>query len=709
MSSILNILIVDDDRLFRFNIRALLEDLGYDIITEAENGREALEICERERPDLVLTDLRMPEMDGLSLILNMQGICPEIPVIVISGAGTLSDAVEAVRNGAWDYLTKPVRDTNEIDIVIRRTLERARLRAENLRYREHLEELVKEQTRKLETEVAEKERLIALLHEIGEEVSIKTGEDYFNSLVRFISRQLNVDYAFIGLLQSNQRKVKTIAVCCRNAIIDNFEYYLKGAPCDGVVGKTACFYSKNIRKKFPDHKILSDIEAESYAGIPLFGSGGIPVGLIAVVSCSPLKENGKDTVISLLQIFGGRCSAELQRLQSEEERKLLENQLRQAQKMEAVGQLAGGVAHDFNNLLFVITGYTEIIMDKLPPESDLKNKAEQIMKAAQRAAKLVSQLLLFSRRQTMQAKQIDLNDLISNLMKMLTRVIGEHIALEINPGYNLKTVCGDPGQLEQILMNLCVNAKDAMNDTGRISIETRNILIDEEFCETYPWAKPGQYVLLSVSDNGTGIPYEIQERIFEPFFTTKEVGKGTGLGLAAVYGIVKSHQGLIHLYSDPGQGAVFKIYLPAMENSRAGADKEQQDAAAVSGGSETVLIAEDEELLRNLITGILKRAGYRVLSAHDGEEAIRLFNNHMQEINIALLDIVMPKISGRKVFEQIKFRRPYIPVIFMTGYSKGVLPIDFFPNTHYEMLQKPISRTDLLNKIRTALDSSSYQ
>jgi PAS domain S-box-containing protein len=393
-----------------------------------------------------------------------------------------------------------------------------------------------------------------------------------------------------------------------------------------------------------------------------------------------------------------------ERKRLEEEHRLLEAQLRQAQKMEAVGQLAGGVAHDFNNLLYVITGYADMMLDDLPPDGHLHNNMKEIMEAAQRATTLVRQLLLFSRREAMQMKVLNLNVLISELIKMLRRVIGEHITLEFLPGFELMSNYGDPGQLEQVLMNLCVNARDAMPSGGRIVIETENISLDAEYCRYHSWAKEGDYVLLKVSDTGCGIPAEIQDHIFEPFFTTKDVGKGTGLGLAAVYGIVRSHQGTIRVYSEPGQGAVFKIYLPAEQNSLAPLNGEKESAVPVSGGRETILVAEDEESVRNMIVHILKKVGYQVLSAKDGEEAIGLFEKHSAEIDLALLDVIMPKMGGQQVYERLRVIRPDIPIIFSTGYSRGILNSHTFPDERYNVIQKPVSPTALLRKIREVLD-----
>ena len=397
-----------------------------------------------------------------------------------------------------------------------------------------------------------------------------------------------------------------------------------------------------------------------------------------------------------------------ERKQMEKEHRKLESHLRQAQKMEAVGQLAGGVAHDFNNLLQVIIGYGDMILDQLPPGELLHKNLNEMMKSANRAAALVRQLLLFSRHDTMRTKSIDLTDLISNLMNMIRRVIGEHISLEIRPGFAVRPVSADPGQIEQVLMNLCVNARDAMPDGGRIMIGAENVLVDDDYYRQHQWAKKGQYVVITVSDTGVGIPHEIQERIFEPFFTTKEVGKGTGLGLATVYGIVRSHQGMIHLYSEPGHGAAFKIYLPAIAENPSD-EVFQKENKSLSSGHETIMIAEDEDVVRNMMIHVLENSGYRVLSACNGEEAISLFEKHFSETDLVISDVIMPKMSGQKVYEHIRAVRPDIPVIFMSGYTRELLNPEVFENNSCEMIQKPCTPSVLLQKIRAVLDADYVQ
>ncbi|MCP4546418.1 MAG: response regulator [bacterium] len=391
-----------------------------------------------------------------------------------------------------------------------------------------------------------------------------------------------------------------------------------------------------------------------------------------------------------------------ERKAAEKEQRILETKLRQSQKMEAVGQLAGGVAHDFNNLLQAILGYGEIAQLKCEEGSSVYESLDQVMIAGQRAKTLVSQLLAFSRRQVLQMEDLDLTEVMADLMKMLRRVIGEHIVLDIKPGDALGWIRADRGQIEQILINLCINARDAMPAGGEIVIETENVQIDEEYCSTHDWSRAGRYVRLSVTDTGCGMNKRTLARVFEPFFTTKSLGKGTGLGLATVYGLVKQHDSQIEVYSEVDKGTTFKIYFPLVES--AALPISNIDEGAVAGGTETILLAEDDEMVREVCVSILEDAGYSILLATDGEEALQVYEEHGDKIDLALLDVVMPKLGGRAVFERIRETRPELSVLFASGYSMNAIHTNFVLEEGLMLIQKPYKRADLLRKVREMLD-----
>jgi CheY-like chemotaxis protein len=373
--------------------------------------------------------------------------------------------------------------------------------------------------------------------------------------------------------------------------------------------------------------------------------------------------------------------------------------------MEAIGQLAGGVAHDFNNLLQGIQGYASLAMLDLGSDEKSYERLSEIVAAVERGGTLVRQLLTFSRREEIHPTDLDLNKLVGAIMEMLRRVIGEHIELTVIPGHELQVVRADPVQIEQILLNLCVNARDAMPDGGRIVIETENVEIGRAFCQRHPWAETGDYVLISVSDTGRGIPPEILEHIFEPFFTTKERHKGTGLGLATVYGIIKQHGGLINVYSEVGEGTVFKIYMPVVEPGMAAAEI-VDGKSGVPGGTETILLAEDEQFVREVAFQMLEGAGYRVLVACDGKEAADAIEAHGDEIDLALLDVVMPRMGGQAVYRRIKALGVKIPVLFSSGYSFKALTDEESPDEPFQLIQKPYKPDELLFKVRQLLDEA---
>jgi PAS domain S-box-containing protein len=387
------------------------------------------------------------------------------------------------------------------------------------------------------------------------------------------------------------------------------------------------------------------------------------------------------------------------------ERRLLEDQLRQAQKMEAVGTLAGGIAHDFNNLLTVISGYSQILMEQNTGNSQSSNSVEQIFHAAARAAALTRQLLAFSRRQMLQPQVVSLNRLIGNVERMLQPLLGERISIDVHAARDLGTVKADPGQLEHIVMNLAVNARDAMQKGGTISIQTANVDLDEDFVRTHPGAAPGRYVMFSVADSGTGMDADTLPHIFEPFFTTKEPGKGTGLGLSTVYGIVKQSDGYITVDSGLGRGTTFRIYLPRVdEREETPILKPAPVARAACSG--TILLVEDEVAVRSLVDAILATRGYQVLVADSPAHAIMLCRSSNQHIDVLLTDVVMPETSGPELAKQLLAFRPNLRVVYMSGYAGEFLAQEGVNSEGVTLLQKPFSATALEEKIRLVLSQN---
>jgi PAS domain S-box-containing protein len=390
------------------------------------------------------------------------------------------------------------------------------------------------------------------------------------------------------------------------------------------------------------------------------------------------------------------------------ERRVLEQQLRQSQKMEAVGRLAGGIAHDFNNLLMVILGYSEFLLERLGAEPHLRGPAQEISSAAERASSLTRQLLAFSRKQMLAPRVVNLNDVATENIKMLTRMIGEDVDLVMVPAPNLWPIRADSGQIDQVIMNLAVNARDAMPSGGKLTIETSNVALDEEYARYHAPLRPGDYVLIAISDTGVGMDTDTQSHIFEPFFTTKGT-KGTGLGLSTVYGIVKQSGGYIWVYSEVGKGTTFKIYLPRVASTGEAA---AQVAAApieyrkVEPGTETILLVEDEANLRYLARQYLEKQGYKVIEAADGAVAMQIAVAHEATIHLLLTDVIMPGMNGRELAQRIAEIRPNVKILYMSGYTENVIGHNGTLETGIRLLQKPFNLRDLKSKVREVLDAT---
>ena len=425
------------------------------------------------------------------------------------------------------------------------------------------------------------------------------------------------------------------------------------------------------------------------------------LGVVEFFSRS-IRESDPE-LLAMMVTIGSQIGQFIERKRVEEALGESEEQLRQSQKLEAIGQLAGGVAHDFNNLLTAINGYSALALRRLGEEHPIASYLEEIKKAGDRAANLTRQLLAFGRKQLLQPLPLSLNDVVTDMSKMLRRLIGENIDFVAKLSPDLKQIKADPGQVEQVLVNLVVNARDAMPTGGTLTIETANAQLDGAYASKHVGVNPGPYTMLAVSDTGIGMDQGTQLRIFEPFFTTKEKGKGTGLGLSTVYGIIRQSGGNVWVYSEPQRGTSFKIYLPQID-----AEVEGDGAAAVLSsikrGSETVLLVEDEDMVRNLATELLKENGYKVVEASGGEEAIRLCRNHKGPIHLLITDVVMPKMSGKDVARRLQMVHPETKVLFMSGYTDEAIVHHGIVDSHIAFIQKPFSETALMQKIRDVLD-----
>jgi len=444
------------------------------------------------------------------------------------------------------------------------------------------------------------------------------------------------------------------------------------------------------------------IAKEKYPEVPFICVSGI-IGEETAIEA--LKKGATDYVLKdRLSKLVPAVHRALKEVQERNERKRLEEQLFQAQKMEAIGRLAGGIAHDFNNMLTVIKGNTELLKENLLPQSQEMELLEEILEASNKSADLSRQLLTFSRREPIKPRVLQINEVLLNLEKILRRVIGEDIELIVTPGKDVSLLKGDAGQIEQVLLNLAVNAKDAMPKGGKLTIETKNTQLDEEYAKGHLEVKPGDYVLISVTDSGVGMSEEVKKHLFEPFFTTKEIGKGTGLGLSVVYGIIKQHQGHISVYSELGKGTTFHIYFPRLEEEGKGTTSPKSKPAPLPKGKKTILIVEDDSSVRKFASKTLEKLGYRVLEVSKPEETIKVLKeNEDLKVDLLLTDIVMPKMSGKELAEKIRNLYPDLRVIFMSGYTKNHPEFQNLLGKDFDFLEKPFTVETLARKIKEAL------
>ncbi len=471
-------------------------------------------------------------------------------------------------------------------------------------------------------------------------------------------------------------------------------------------------WAEAIRKK----KILTindfSCDDPKKKGLP---EGHVPLTRLMVVPC--IKE---DKVISVVAVankktdylaedeeqvlaFLNNVQLLIDKKAAEQEAAEMATQLHQAQKIEAIGRLAGGVAHDFNNMLSVITGYAEMALEETLPSQPIYEKLEKIKEAGERSADLTRQLLAFARKQNISPKVLDCNEVIENMTSMLNRLVGEHIDLIWQPDKKIWPAKIDRSQIEQILANLCVNAKDAIADLGKIIIETGNATFDQDYCNAHPECIPGEYIMLAISDDGHGMDSGTLENIFEPFYTTKGPGEGTGLGLATVYGVVRQNQGFVNVYSEPGQGTTFKIYLPRFK-TKSGSMPEESGKKSIEVGHETILLVEDEVAILEMAEQMLNRLGYRVITAKTPGEAIRLAQEHFGEIQLLLSDVIMPEMNGRDLAKNILSVYPNVKRLFMSGYTANIIAHHGVLDEGINFIQKPFSSHELGTKIREVLD-----
>jgi len=688
-------LIVDDNMESRYFLEVLLKGNGFDV-RSAENGSEALKTALADPPDLIVSDILMPVMDGFALCREWKSrdVLKRIPFIFYTATYTEREDEEfALSLGADRFVTKP-QDPGVLVGIIGDTLSASRAREESgdseepsLEGDDFREQHSKVLFRKLEKKMAD-------LEEANRE------------LLRTIAELEKTEKA----LKESEAKYRNIF---ENAVMGIFQTTPEGRymSANKALSRTFGFDS-------PEEMMntVTDMGAEQYVNPgdrerlkELYGRNGF----VEAFETELYRKDGSKIWISMngravadeegnILYYEGTTEDISARKRAEEEKSYLESQLLQAQKMEAIGTLAGGVAHDFNNILTTIIGFGSLLQMDMDEGGTRQVYIDQILSASHKAANLTQGLLAFSRKQRMELKPNRVGQLIGSIEKLLRRLLTEDIDLVVRLGEGDEAVImSDASQIDQVLINLATNARDAMPKGGKITLEAGTVEVERQVYTAHGFVTPGRYVVISVADTGAGMDEQTKEKIFEPFFTTKEAGKGTGLGLSIVYGIVKQHEGFVQVVSGPGQGTSFHLYFPIAARVAEDSAPVRED---IRGGAETILVAEDNGQLRTLIREVLERKGYRVIEAADGADAVQKFRERKDDIDLLILDVVMPRKNGKEAYEEIARLKPEARVCFTSGYTGDVVLGKGIHDESVDYISKPLSPNDLLLKVRQVLD-----
>jgi PAS domain S-box-containing protein len=760
MNDPVSIIVIDDDPGTCQTLGDVLELRGHTVQT-VTRGQSALAVMVERAVNLAILDVQLPDISGLDLLRSIKASSPTTEVIVITGHASVPTAIEAINGTAFAYVIKPF-EMDHLLAVIEKALEKQRLvrtlRESEERYRlvaEHIQDAIL---------LLDLEGRIVLTNRRGEELTGYPAATLRNRPISSLLTREGAEEAASRIEAAKAGRDVTpffeAEVLRRDGTRVWVEANVANVLKDGKVsGRLAVVRDITMRRQAEaalretSQRLQAVVDAAPVAIIAADRAGRVVLwsraatrllgwtegevlgkvlpsipeerraefeaargqnfrGEPTLYETQRRRKDGSlvDVITSTAPLTGPdeSTSGTLGILVDITERRQLEDQLRQAVKMEGIGRLAGGIAHDFNNLLTVIGGRTHILMNRLPADHPMRRDLELIQKTGERAAGLTRQLLAFSRKQILQPTVLDLNWVVSDVRSLLERLLGEDIELitKLSPG--LSTILADHGQLEQVILNLAVNAKDAMPRGGRLTLETSEVTLDESYSRQHVDIPPGTYVALAVSDTGIGMDQATQARVFEPFFTTKEVGKGTGLGLATAYGIIKQSNGHIAVCSEPGIGTVFRIYLSRTAGTageRAAKTRKEHDPIPL--GTETVLLAEDDLALRALTRDILEMQGYAVVEATDVEDAQRVSERHEGIVHLLITDVVMPRMSGRALADAIRRQRPAIKVLFMSGYTDDAIVHHGVLDPGTAFLQKPFTPVTLGRKVREVLDQPS--
>ncbi len=697
----LKVLIVDDEKHIRQSLAAHLEDNDYNVIT-AENGSQGLALIVSEKPDLVLLDLKMPQMNGIDVLRHSRKIMPDLPVIVISGANRIEDVVKALRHGAWDYIEKPIRNFNVLDHSINRALEKAILIEENKAYQKNLESMVTERTRELKNANTHLSDINARLHKIVETTQRLHGciemEHFGKKVLEEFAAQMAATGGSLYLLE--EKGLRLVHSIVSGHTPDYIPFPLpEDSVFKTILEKGQALLVNNIEE---DNVYLPSgwpgYSNGSFLAFPIREDYGTPIGIITLhdKQTPPFVDQDKE----IGAILSSYCCETIRAIKAFQASKEKEVQLQQAQKMEAIGTLAGGIAHDFNNILAGIFGYAELAKMDLDTNEKAGKYIDQVMMGARRAGEIVSQILTFSRQAESEMKPVKIYLIVKEAVKFLRSSIPSTI--HISENVEIKdTALADATQIHQVVMNLGTNAYHAMRETGgTLSVSLRKTeLFKKDLEEGCPY---GEYIVLQIADTGCGIDESVMDRIFDPYFTTKEVFHGTGLGLAVVSSIVKKHNGMIKINSQIGKGTVVDVFFPIFNNVLDKCVKPEYSTQNLEG-TEHILLVDDEQGILDSTRQMLRNMGYTISGFADGISAFKAFTKAPDAFDLVITDMSMPNMDGRVLSEKILSLRKEIPVILCTGFHETFTETDAVKMGIARYLHKPVTIQTLTLAIREEL------